>query len=71
ASGDTGGAISYATRAARIYGGTGYKLGEARALATLAGAHLRTGDHREATRHQNHADHLLTAVLTSDSDPPR
>ncbi|NUR88732.1 MAG: hypothetical protein HOY71_31980, partial [Nonomuraea sp.] len=61
--GDAGGAISYAGRAVRIYGGTGYKLGEARALVTLARAHLRTGDRRQSDRYEDRAAVLFTSVL--------
>ncbi|MFI6182657.1 BTAD domain-containing putative transcriptional regulator [Nonomuraea sp. NPDC051191] len=66
AAGDTGAAISYAARAARVHAGSGYKLGEARALVTLGRAHRRIGDEPAAVRCQDRAGDLFTAVL----DPP-
>ncbi|MFI7421289.1 AfsR/SARP family transcriptional regulator [Nonomuraea sp. NPDC049684] len=66
AAGDPGLAISYAARAARVHAGSGYKLGEARALVTLGRAHRRTGDEPAAERFRERAGELFTAVL----DPP-
>ncbi|MGW2218595.1 AfsR/SARP family transcriptional regulator [Nonomuraea sp. NPDC001684] len=66
AAGDPGLAISYAARAARVHAGSGYKLGEARALLTLGRAHRRTGDEPAAERFRERAGDLFTAVL----DPP-
>ncbi|MEU1726131.1 BTAD domain-containing putative transcriptional regulator [Nonomuraea sp. NPDC005692] len=66
AAGDPGLAISYAARAARVHAGSGYKLGEARALVTLGRAHRRTGDEPAAERFRERAGDLFTAVL----DPP-
>ncbi|MFI9593303.1 BTAD domain-containing putative transcriptional regulator [Nonomuraea sp. NPDC052265] len=66
AAGDTGAAISYAARAARVHAGSGYKLGEARALVTLGRAHRHTGDDPSAERFRERAGDLFTAVL----DPP-
>ncbi|RSN12484.1 AfsR family transcriptional regulator [Nonomuraea sp. WAC 01424] len=66
AAGDAGAAIAYAARAARVHAGSGYKLGEARALLTLGRAHRHTGDEPAAERFQERAGDLFTAVL----DPP-
>ncbi|MFI7468408.1 AfsR/SARP family transcriptional regulator [Nonomuraea sp. NPDC049646] len=66
AAGDPGLAISYAARAARVHAGSGYKLGEARALVTLGRAHRHTGDEPAAERFRERAGDLFTAVL----DPP-